>query len=185
MPVTAQVKYIRMSPRKVRLVADIIRDLPVNEARTQLLHLRKRACRPLLKLLESAVANATHNFSLKQEDLFIKEIKVDAGSVLKRWQPRAFGRATPIRRPSCHIFISLDTKIALPPTIKAAKAKRIAKPIVVSEKPKEAVEEIEKAQKGRPEIAAPLAQQKKERLDQKITKTARGFVKKIFSRKTG
>jgi large subunit ribosomal protein L22 len=110
MEAKAVIKYLRISPRKVRLLADLIRGLPVNQARLQLQHSRKMAARPLLKGLESAVANA-ENQKMNGERLFIKAITVDGGPMLKRFKPRAFGRATPIRRRSSHITIILGEKL--------------------------------------------------------------------------
>ncbi len=108
--IRAQLKYLRMSPRKVRLAADLIRGLPVEQAKVQLTFLQKIAALPLQKLLASAIANAIHNFGLDKDDLYIKELKVDGGSMLKRWTPKAFGRAGPIRKPSSHILLILGTK---------------------------------------------------------------------------
>ena len=108
MEVQAKARYLRMSPRKVRLVIDVVRGMPVAEARIQLKHLKKHAAIPVLKLLESAIANAKHNFKLKEEKLYIKTIMADGGPVLHRWRARAFGRAAPIRKRTTHISIILD-----------------------------------------------------------------------------
>ena len=112
MEIIAKARHIRMSPRKVRLVVDLVRGLAVNEAETQLKFLRKDAARPVLKLIRSAVANAEHNFKQPTETLYIKRITVDGGPVLSRWRPRAFGRATPIRKRSSHITVILDQRDA-------------------------------------------------------------------------
>lgn len=108
MDVIAKARFIRMSPRKVRLVIDLIRGLSVNDALVQLRYLRKDAAAPVRKLIESAAANAEHNFKLKKENLYIRKIVADGGPMLKRWQPRAHGRATPIRKRTCHITAVLD-----------------------------------------------------------------------------
>jgi large subunit ribosomal protein L22 len=108
MDVIAKARFIRMSPRKVRLVIDLIRGLSVNDALVQLRYLRKDAVAPVRKLIESATSNAEHNFKLKKENLYIKKIIADGGPMLKRWQPRAHGRATPIRKRTCHITAVLD-----------------------------------------------------------------------------
>lgn len=96
-----------MSPRKVRLVIDAIRGLSVDEAMTRLSFIPKAASEPVKKLLESAVANAEHNFKLKRTDLYVKAVSADGGPTLKRWQPRAFGRAAPIRKRTSHVQIVL------------------------------------------------------------------------------
>ncbi len=106
--VSAQLRFLRMGPRKVRLVADLIRGRKALKAVDVLSVLNKRAARPVLKLLQSAMANATHNFSLPLETLKIKSITVDGGPMLKRWMPKAHGRATPIRERTAHIQIMLS-----------------------------------------------------------------------------
>lgn len=105
--VTAKLKYLRIGPRKVRLVADLIRGRGVSRALTTLSLLKKRAAGPMLKLLKSAVANAKHNYSLEEKDLKIAKITVDGGAVLKRWMPKAHGRATPVRERTSHINLVL------------------------------------------------------------------------------
>jgi len=108
MEVKAIARHIHMSPRKVRLVIDVIRGLNVSEARAQLFAMKKAAVEPVLKLLNSAVANAEHNFSLDTQDLYVKSITADGGPTLDRWHPRAFGRSAPIRKRTTHISIALD-----------------------------------------------------------------------------
>lgn len=108
--VKARLKYFRLSPRKVRLVVDLIRGLSVSRAMEQLEFSKKRSSDTLLKLLNSAVANAKNNFKLEKENLFISEITVDKGPTLKRWLPRARGRATPINKRSSHISVTLSDK---------------------------------------------------------------------------
>lgn len=108
--ITAKLKYLRTSPRKVRLVVDLIRGLDVTEAENQLKFLPKRAAEPVLKLLKSAIANALHDFEAVKENLFVTKITVDPGPTLKRWMPRAMGRATPILKRTSHITIGLGLK---------------------------------------------------------------------------
>ncbi len=107
MDVTAKARYIHMSPRKVRLVVDLVRGLTVAEADAQLSFFAKAAAKPVLKLLRSAVANAEHNFKLNRSDLRVKAATVDGGPTLKRFRPRAFGRAATIRKRTSHIAIVL------------------------------------------------------------------------------
>ena len=96
------------------MVADTVRNKKVSNARVSLKFLPKKAAGPVGKLLASAVANAKHNFNLSDEDLYIKEIKVDQGPVLKRWMPRAFGRASAIRKRTSHVTIILDEAPKIP-----------------------------------------------------------------------
>jgi len=112
--ITAKLRHLKISSRKVRLVVDLIRGLNVIEAEKQLKFLPKRAAEPVLKLLNSAVANATNNFKALKENLSIVKIMVDPGPTLKRWMPRAMGRATPLKKRTSHITIVLESKEPLP-----------------------------------------------------------------------
>jgi large subunit ribosomal protein L22 len=105
MKVRAQAKYVRQSPYKVRLVLDLVRGMPVDNARTTLDFTNRRAAPTIRKVLESAVANAEHNFALDADELFISEAFADEGPTLKRWRPRARGRATRINKRTSHITI--------------------------------------------------------------------------------
>ncbi len=109
MKITARRKYLRVSPRKMRLIADLIRGMEVSRAREQLAVLTKGGAVHIEKLLASAVANAQHNMKITKEGLFIREIKVDGGPVLKRYRPKAFGRANPIGKRTSHILVVLDS----------------------------------------------------------------------------
>jgi large subunit ribosomal protein L22 len=112
MEVKASLKHLRMSPRKVRLVIDVIRKMPVQTALDQLRFLNKGAAEPVAKLLKSAIANAVETYSLSADNLYIKEIRSDEGVMLKRWMPRAHGRATSLRKRGCHIYIVLAEVVA-------------------------------------------------------------------------
>jgi large subunit ribosomal protein L22 len=105
MKVRAHAKHIRQSPYKVRRVLDLVRGLPVEEARHVLAFTDRRAADPVRKVLNSAVANAEHNFALDSDELVVTEAFADEGPTLKRWRPRARGRATRIRKRTCHITI--------------------------------------------------------------------------------
>jgi ribosomal protein L22 len=108
--VRAQAKYVRSSPRKARLVVDHIRGKSVDEARAILAHTPRAAAVPVLKVLESAIANAEHNHELLPEELRIFQVMVDEGPTIKRFRPRALGRATKIRKRTSHITINLTNK---------------------------------------------------------------------------
>ena len=105
MKVRSQAKHIRQSPYKVRRVLDLVRGLPVEEARHVLAFTERRAADPVTKVLNSAVANAEHNFAIDAGELVVAEAFADEGPTLKRWRPRARGRATRIRKRTCHITI--------------------------------------------------------------------------------
>ena len=134
MEVKAFLRHLRMAPRKVRLIVDTIRGLKVKEAETRLSFTNRDAARPVLKLLQSAVANATHNFKLDPETLFVKTIAADGGATLKRFRPRAMGRAAPIRKRTTHITLILSDE---PTPVKGKKGVKVAAP-VASEAPKKA-----------------------------------------------
>ena len=103
----AKLSNYRQSPRKVRLIADAIRGISVQNADATLQHLNQRAAVAVRKVLKSAEANAVHNFNADKNDLFVSEIRVDEGVTLKRFRPRARGRAFPIRKRTSHIMIRL------------------------------------------------------------------------------
>jgi ribosomal protein L22 len=108
--VRAQAKYVRSSARKARLVCDHIRGKTVEEARAILAHTPRAVARDWSNLLESAVANAEHNHELVGEDLYIKAVRADEGPTIKRYRPRALGRATRIRKRTSHLTILLTPK---------------------------------------------------------------------------
>jgi len=108
--VQARARYVRTSARKARLVCDHIRGKDVAEARAILAFTPRAAAKPWLKLLESAVANAEHNHELVGEELKIASVHADEGPTLKRFRPRAMGRATRIRKRTSHLSITLTPK---------------------------------------------------------------------------
>ncbi len=119
--VTAQLKYLRTSPRKLRLIVDLIRGKRVSRALENLAVLNKKQAYTMAKLVNSAIANATNNHSLKADDLVIKTITVDGGPVLKRFMPKAHGRATPVRERTSHVKLVLAVA---PKKAKATKTKK-------------------------------------------------------------
>lgn len=153
-----------MAPRKMRLIASTLKGLPISEAEAQLLFRAQRAAKPILKLLRSAVANAKNNAKLDVNKLFIENIKVDQGPILKRSLPRAMGRTTPIQKKMSHVTIILQEaetaslpRFTINPPLK--KEKKSKKETVKKAKMKE-----EKVAVKKPEKA--------------------GFFKRIFRRKT-
>ena len=108
--VRAQAKYVRSSARKARLVCDNIRGKSVEDARAILAHTPRAVAQDWSKLLESAVANAEHNHELVGEDLVIKAVHADEGPTIKRFRPRAMGRASKIRKRTAHLTILLTPK---------------------------------------------------------------------------
>ncbi len=142
MSVQAKLNYLRISPRKVRLVADLVRGRSVDEAEKVLRFTVKGPADPLLKLLKSAIANAENNFGIKREGLYIAEIKVDGGPILKRFMPRARGSVSPIHKKTSHVSIVLKDKEGKEVE---RKGKRVRiKKVYQEEKPKEEVSKKEK-----------------------------------------
>jgi len=108
--VRARAKYVRCAPRKARLVIDHIRGKSVGEARATLTHTPRHAADDVLKLLNSCVSNAENNHELLADELFVREAFVDEGPTLKRYRPRALGRATRIRKRTSHLSIALSPR---------------------------------------------------------------------------
>jgi len=120
--ITASLHNYRIAPRKVRLIADMIRGKNVAQAKVILSLASKQARHPIADLIDSAVANASHNFKIGPEALFVKEIRVDQGFVMKRSRPVSRGSAHPIAKRTSHISIVLAVAEA---PIKKAKAKKV------------------------------------------------------------
>lgn len=170
MEVKAKLNYLHMAPRKVRLVTNLLKNMSVARARLELEHTPKRTSAPLLKLLQSAVANAKHNFQIDGHGLHIKEIMVNPGPVLKRFEPRAFGRAAPVRKRSSHILLILETgKVKAGGRRKIKKEGPVEREISREDIREEFVEDQSKRgreiPKGKPKIRTP------------------DFVRRVFKRK--
>ena len=108
METKAIARHIRISPQKARLVADVVRGMEADKAITTLRFMPKKAARVLRKVIESAVANADQTDSIDVDTLYVKEIMIDGGPMLKRFRPRAMGRATRILKRSSHITVVVD-----------------------------------------------------------------------------
>jgi large subunit ribosomal protein L22 len=166
---TAKLNYLRIAPRKVRSVADLIRGMSVNDAEAQLSMVRRRPAKPLLKLLRSAVANAK-NKQINVDHLFISEIRVDQGPMLKRVMPRARGSASPIQKKMSHItlVLGLNSKLAPKFTIPVAQKKQ-----KTPKKPKADKEKPAREKRG-PEVGPEITEPKKKQ----------GFFRRTFSGKS-
>jgi len=171
MIVTAKLNYLRIPSRKVRLVVGLIRGKKVEEAKTILNFTVKKAARPILKLLKSAVANAKQNFQVSDEsNLFITRVTVDEGPKLKRWRARARGAAARIQKKTSHVTIVLDEITPATQRKKKAKTKKTKTTSISSSQ--ERTEKLPKVKKGRFQL-----EKRAER-----PKPARGITK-IFKRK--
>lgn len=156
MDIIVKSKYLRISSRKVRLVADLVRGKKALEARTLLGFTRKKAAEPVAKLLRSGLATATKDFQLREDNLYIAEIFVNEGPTLKRWRPRARGRVFPINKRTAHLSLILKE---VEPTKKKKTTKKAAKPkiVKVTELPAEVKEErvVEEAREEKMETKRP------------------------------
>lgn len=133
--VKAHARSLRISPRKMRLVTNLVKDMRLNDALTQLQFTNKKAAQMVTKLLQSAAANAENNFSLNRDGLFIKEITCDMGPVMKRSFPRARGSAFMIRRKLSHVNVILEER-----AVKVKKKKAIVPKAVRPEKKEAEIE---------------------------------------------
>ena len=163
--VTAKLNYLHVAPRKVRLVANTLKGLTANEAEAQLLFRVKRSGKPLLDLLRSAVANAKNNHKLNPDKLVVQSIKVDQGPMIKRFLPRAMGRATPLQKKMSHVTLVLSER-------ETARAPRFS--IVVSKKTKLPKKEAKAPSKPKLTIQKETPKPKE----------PVGFLRRIFRRKS-
>ena len=137
MDIKAHAKFVRISPRKVRLVTNLVQGMKVPHALVQLKMTTKRSAPVLEKLIKSAMANARHNFKVDPDNLVISEAIVNMGPTMKRWRPRAMGRAAKIRKRTSHISVTLsDMKGDTKQVVKAE--------VVQEEKPKVEAKAVEK-----------------------------------------
>ncbi|MFA5742526.1 MAG: 50S ribosomal protein L22 [Candidatus Paceibacterota bacterium] len=145
MLVSAKLRYLRISPRKARLVADLVRGKSVEQAQGILNFTIKRAANPILKLLNSAAANAKNNFHLDPKNMYVARIFVNEGATYKRVMPRARGTANQIHKKTCHIDLVLaqnGEKVGMPTrndfkvktVVNAEKIQAESKPEAVKEK---------------------------------------------------
>lgn len=193
MQVKASLNNLRMASRKVRLVANLVKGMEAKEAKKQLQFINKKAAAIVLKLLNSGLNNAKHNFNLNEDNFFIARLDVGAGPSLKRWLPRAMGRATPILKRTCNINLILEEKTPSKPAAiqkkkpKAEKtekeAEREAPPPVEKEERISVVPERFEEKRKQPFIAKPFGAsgQSKKRF---FSRQTFGNIKKMFRRKS-
>ena len=179
--VKAFARYIHTSPRKLRLVSNLVRKAPVEVALEQLRFSSKNAAAPLIKVINSAVANAVHNFNLKKEDLYIKTLSIDAGPVFKRYAPRAQGRAFVERKRTSHINVILEVN----------ERKKKSRRSVFSIRPKNVETEEEKKKKPLEEKEMGKIEDQKvspkqaPRSSQKIKQNLVSLKRRLFNRRSG
>ncbi len=166
--VKAAARFIHMSPRKVRLVIDEIRGLDAQAAVDTLRFTNKAASEPVLKLLLSAIANASHNFSVEKQYLFVSKIIANDGPTIKRFRPRAHGSSAPIRKRMSHIELVLGIKPGAK-IVRSTEKKEVKDATIVSP---------DKVKKDAPKNTTTNS-------GDQSGKGEKGFVKGMFQRKTG
>ena len=181
MEVKAKGKYFRISPKKMRLVTNLIKGMDIQASLDYLNFVPKKASLFVSKVLKSALTNAEHNFNLKKENLFIKEIFVNQGPTLKRWRPRAFGRAGQIRKRSSHLEVILEEK---KPVFKSKRAKpKLKEPVI--EPISESVVKTKQVEKKQEEPPKSPEKYRPEQHSGKLKgKRTGGVLKRIFRRKS-
>lgn len=167
--VTAKLNNLRMAPRKVRAVSSLIKGRNAIDALNQLEAMVKRSALPVLKLLNSAIANAENNHNMIRENLYVKGVRVDEGVKLKRFMPKGFGRVSPIQKKTSHIELILAEKV---PGLKKKVEKQEKKSVEKFEDTKGINETI---RDNKPEVKTELG--KKEGI-------LKGFGRRMFRRKS-
>ncbi len=178
--VKAFARYIHVSPRKLRLVADLIRKSRVDEALEQLKFSSKKAAQPLTKVINSAIANAVHNFDLNRDDLVVKSIMIDGGPVIKKMEPRAQGRGFIERKRTSHISVFLGVA---PRPAKSKRSIFSIKPKAKDEFKQEKISETEEAT-GKVTIEKPKIKQAP-KSQEKIKSNLVALKRRLFNRKSG
>ena len=144
MKVQARLNRYRRSAQKVREIFPVIKGLDVAQALLQLQYSKRGDALDIKKLLESAVANATNNFKLNKEDLFIEDIIAEEGKTMKRWRARAYGRAAKILKRTCDVIITLEERKEEKTEEKKATPKKEEKKEVVKKEEKKETKKVEK-----------------------------------------
>jgi len=186
MEIKASLNNIRISPRKIRLITNLVKGMTAAQARAQLSFLVKKPAPLVLKLLNSAVANAKHNFELKEDNLYIKEILVQNGPSLKRSLPRAMGRATPILKRTSSvklILAELQASLTKPRKVSKPQVLKPSEVLLEPEKKEETAVPEQKIAKKMPPVARPYgaSTESKKRV---FSRQTFGNIKKMFRRKS-
>jgi large subunit ribosomal protein L22 len=178
--VMASARDLHIAPRKMRLVTNLVKNMNALDAMVQLQHTEKKASPMLIKLIQSAVANAKNNFSMDPQHLFIKSISADMGKVMKRYFPRARGSAFEIRRKMSHINIVLEER-------KKGKASKVKAGFL--NKPKEDEKKVPNVDQQDAVHEKPVKEEGKKsqvfKTDEQIKMSKVANKRRLFNRKTG
>lgn len=189
MKVSAKLKNLRIAPRKSRLVANLIKGLDVQNALNQLEGTVKGASLPISKLIKSAVANGENNLGLDKNNLYVFDARVEDGMKMKRWMPKAFGRAGRILKRNSNVIIVLEERVEgknrkSQEQIEKERKERIEKKIKAEREARKEQEEKEKQDSKKPEKNE-MSEEKKEYISGKKKKgDDKGFMERIFRRKS-
>ncbi len=177
--VKASARNLRIAPRKLRLMTNLVQRMPVADALVQLQFQNKKAAPLVDKLLRSAIANAVNNFSLKAEDLYVESLTCDQGPVMMRYMPRARGSASPIRRKTSHLNVVLISRPSKKAKARGLKILGIKK----SEAEKKSLEKSspETSQLDSSKPTAPLTPKSSEKIKGNTVQQKR----RLFNRRTG
>lgn len=176
----ASARFLHLSPRKARLVTNLVNHMWAGDALAQLQFVHKKSAAIVRDVIKSAMANAENNFKLKKEDLFIKSITADGGAKLKRYKPRAQGRASEIRRPLTHINVLLEERL------RSGKSRKFTLGVKKTSEAKggEAEEKTTKEQLAS-EANKPAIRDQVEKTSQDIKKQTVTQKRRLFNRKSG
>jgi large subunit ribosomal protein L22 len=190
MKVTAEIKSLRISPRKVRLVTDFIKGMDTEEALVQLKNTVKASTFPIEKLVRSAIANAENNFGLDRHNLYILDIQVGEGQILKRWLPRAYGRATEIYKRNSRVYLTLEERVegknrkSKEQLEKERKDREEARAKMEKEILEQRKKEEEEGGKSPEAAKSMIARKESKEKDSESKKGGKGWMKKMFQRKS-
>jgi len=192
MQVKAKLNNLRISPRKVRLIAELVRGLDVNEAVNQIEVSYKRASLPMKKLILSAVSNGENNLGIDRDNMYVFSVLVDAGPSLKRWMPKAYGRASQILKRTTQVEITLAERIEgkdrkSQEELEEARKKRMEDKMKKEKEIRKEAQEKETSAKGK-ETGAKTSEKTKEKTAEKgkafEEKKGKGWASRIFRRKS-
>ena len=181
--VNAKLKNLRISPRKVRVSADMVRGCDVKEAFFRLENTVKKANEPVRKLIESAVANAKNNFNMDTEGLIVSDIQVGEGITLKRWMTRAYGRATQILKRSSHVYLTLEGEKSESKPVEKEKNSKKPKNKVI-DKTEGSEETVEKVKSETEKVSKSVKKGHFEPESKRKESREKGWNKKIFRKKS-
>lgn len=188
MKVSAKISDLKITPRKTRLIASLIKGMDVEDALIQLKNTVKKSSRDMEKLLKSAIANAENNWGMDKDNLYVRDVRVDEGPIMKRWLPRAYGRATQILKRTSLVDIILDERVegknrksreqmAKERKEREEKKKKLEKEL------REEKEKTAAAKAQTEKDAVPFREKRKE--EEQKTGGQKGWMKKMFQRKSG